>query len=147
MLGAIDSLWAALPLGLRVGYGFVFGALNGWFAGVVIERVPKGIGISGIGDSPRSQCVCGRLLPMRENLPIISYLLLRGRARCCAARIPPWYLAVEVGMGLWWALAWALPWLLAALAASASGFALLVSGGLVHQRRASRGNRPANHQS
>ena len=143
MLTALDSLWVALPLGMRIGYGFVFGALNGWFAGVVIERVPKGIGISGLGDSPRSQCVCGRLLPMRENLPIISYLLQRGRARCCGARIPPWYLGIEVGMGTWWALAWALPWVLAALGASLAGFALLVTAGLVLQRRL----RTANHQS
>lgn len=143
MLAALDAFWADLPLAMRLGYGFVFGALNGWFAGVVIERVPRGIGISGLGASPRSQCVCGRLLPMRENIPVLSYLLLRGRARCCGARIPPWYLAVEVGMGLWWTGAWALPWLLAALGGSLAGFVLLVTIALVWQRRTA----PRNHQS
>jgi leader peptidase (prepilin peptidase) / N-methyltransferase len=78
------------------------GAAIGSFLGVVIERVPKGESIGG-----RSVCVCGRQLEWWENIPIVSWLALRGRARCCGARIPVWYLLVEVATAAVFALvAW-----------------------------------------
>ena len=135
MLEALDAAWAGLPLGMRLGFGFALGAVHGWFAAVVVERVPQGIGVSGVGESPRSSCVCGRQLSPVENLPILSYLALHGRARCCGAAIPRWYLGAEVGMGAWWAAAWSAPWLLAAVGGSLAGFAGLVAGGLAWQRR------------
>ena len=141
MAAALDAAWVALPLWFRGGFGFAFGAATGWFLAVVVERVPRGIGISGLGDSPRSQCVCGRALAPWENLPIVSYLALRGRARCCGATIPSWYLATEVGMGLWWAATWALPWLLASLAASLGGALGFVIVGL-RRARAAAGQDP-----
>jgi len=67
------------------------GASIGSFLAVVIERVPRGEGIGG-----RSHCACGRTLAWYENLPMVSWLLLRGRARCCGAPIPAWYLVLEV---------------------------------------------------
>lgn len=133
-VASAQEAWAGLSMPLRAFYGFVFGALNGWFAGVVIERVPRGIGVSGVGDSPRSTCVCGHELRWRENIPIASYLAQRGRARCCGARIPRWYLGVEVGMGFWWALAALLPWLIAAVATAFMGFAGAVTVGIKRQR-------------
>lgn len=90
-------------------FAALVGAALGSFLGVVVERVPRRESIGG-----RSRCVCGRLLPWYENLPVVSWLALRGRARCCGAPIPAWYLALEVGCALvgvasvlapgpWWA--------------------------------------------
>ena len=76
------------------------GASIGSFLGVVLERVPKGESIGG-----RSHCVCGRQLTWWENIPIVSWLALRGRARCCGARVPAWYLAIEVALAAVFALA------------------------------------------
>jgi leader peptidase (prepilin peptidase) / N-methyltransferase len=74
-----------------------FGAALGSFAAVVVARVPA-------GESPlrgRSHCVCGQPIAGYDNIPIVSYLLRRGRARCCGARIPAWYLLAELaGAGL-----------------------------------------------
>jgi leader peptidase (prepilin peptidase)/N-methyltransferase len=70
--------------------GLLVGAATGSFAGVVVERLPAGRTPNG-----RSVCVCGRQLRGWENVPLLSWLLLRGRARCCGARIPAWYLGVE----------------------------------------------------
>lgn len=76
-------------------FGF-YGAATGSFCGVLMERLPA-------GDSPhgRSHCVCGRQLLWWENVPVVSWLLLQGRARCCDARIPVWYFAVEVSYAVW----------------------------------------------
>lgn len=87
------SATAAL-IWLAVG-AFLVGAATGSFAGVLIERLPARQTIGG-----RSNCVCGRQLRWWENLPVASYLLLRGRAQCCGARIPAWYLGLEAGFGL-----------------------------------------------
>ena len=88
--------------GVVVVWAGLVGAAIGSFLGVVIERVPKGQSIGG-----RSHCVCGRQLEWWENIPIVSWLLLRGRARCCGARIPAWYFGVEVATALVFALvAW-----------------------------------------
>jgi leader peptidase (prepilin peptidase)/N-methyltransferase len=67
------------------------GASLGSFLAVVVERVPKGESIGG-----RSVCVCGTPIRARDNLPIIGYLRCGGRARCCGAPIPLWYLGAEV---------------------------------------------------
>jgi prepilin signal peptidase PulO-like enzyme (type II secretory pathway) len=127
--------WGDLPLAARGMYGFVFGVLNGWFAGVVIERVPRRIGISGLGESPRSMCECGHLLGWRENIPIVSYLVQRGRARCCGRRIPRWYLGGELGLGVWCALAAALPRFWLALVVALAGFGVTVILGVVLNKR------------
>jgi leader peptidase (prepilin peptidase)/N-methyltransferase len=67
------------------------GAALGSFAGVVADRVPRGESLGG-----RSHCVCGRPIVARDNLPIVGYLARRCRARCCGARIPWWFPAIEV---------------------------------------------------
>lgn len=70
----------------------MFGAVFGSFAGVVGERIPAGEPISG-----RSHCdACGAPIPMYWNIPIVGWLILRGKARCCGARIPAGLLWVEV---------------------------------------------------
>ena len=67
------------------------GASIGSFAAVAVERMPNGESLRG-----RSHCVCGAPIKARDNLPIVGWLLRRGRARCCGARIPGWYVVVEI---------------------------------------------------
>jgi leader peptidase (prepilin peptidase)/N-methyltransferase len=79
------------------------GAAVGSFLNVVIVRVPAGISVV----RPRSRCEgCGAPIPWWDNLPVVSWVVLRGRCRRCGARISPRYLAVEVlGAAAAW-LAW-----------------------------------------
>lgn len=91
----------------------VLGVLIGSFLNVVIHRVPEGASVV----SPPSACPeCGHGIRRRDNVPVLSWLLLRGRCRDCAARISPRYPLVEVGTGLLFGLvtlvvgvSWALP--------------------------------------
>jgi len=57
----------------------VFGAMVGSFLNVVIYRVPAEKSIV----TPGSHCGCGRPIAWLDNIPVLSWLLLRGRARCC----------------------------------------------------------------
>ncbi|MCL2448135.1 MAG: prepilin peptidase [Polyangiaceae bacterium] len=72
---------------------FGWGCLWGSFLNVVILRVPRGMSVV----RPPSHCpACGAPIHAWDNIPIVSFLVLRGRARCCRARISPKYLVVEV---------------------------------------------------
>jgi len=71
---------------------FVFGACIGSFLNVVIYRVPAGKSII----RPGSACACGAPIAWHDNIPILSWLVLRGRARCCGRPISPRYLVVEL---------------------------------------------------
>ena len=57
----------------------VFGALIGSFLNVVIYRVPAGKSIV----RPGSHCACGKPIAWYDNIPVLSWFILRGRARCC----------------------------------------------------------------
>jgi leader peptidase (prepilin peptidase)/N-methyltransferase len=57
----------------------VFGALIGSFLNVVIYRVPAGKSIV----RPGSHCACGQPIAWYDNIPVLSWFILRGRARCC----------------------------------------------------------------
>jgi leader peptidase (prepilin peptidase)/N-methyltransferase len=84
----------------------LLGVLVGSFLNVVIARVPADESVV----RPGSRCPsCAAPIAPRDNVPVVSWLLLRGRARCCGARISPLYPAVELGTGLAFALvaAWA----------------------------------------
>jgi leader peptidase (prepilin peptidase)/N-methyltransferase len=75
----------------------VLGALIGSFLNVVIHRVPAGESIV----SPGSRCPsCGRDIAPWDNVPVVSWLLLRGRCRHCGAAISPRYPAVELLTGV-----------------------------------------------
>ena len=77
-------------------FAFVGGAVAGSFIGVVADRVPRGRSIV----RPRSQCdACGTTVAGYDNVPIISWILLRGRCRNCSASIPVRYPLVEAGLG------------------------------------------------
>jgi leader peptidase (prepilin peptidase) / N-methyltransferase len=74
-------------------FGFFFGALIGSFLNVCIYRIPRGISLI---HPPRSFCPhCQSTIPWRENIPILSWLLLRGRCAHCHAPIRPRYVIVE----------------------------------------------------
>jgi leader peptidase (prepilin peptidase)/N-methyltransferase len=76
---------------------FVFGAVVGSFVGVVAHRVPRGESIVG----PRSRCPnCGGQIPAYDNVPIVSWMLLRGRCRSCGERISMRYPAIELAVGV-----------------------------------------------
>jgi len=76
-----------------LGLGLVVGS----FANVCIHRLPRGQSVV----SPRSCCPgCGARIRAWDNIPVLSYLLLRGRCRGCGARISPRYPAVELANGL-----------------------------------------------
>jgi len=72
----------------------VLGAALGSFFNVVIWRLPRGESLV----SPRSACPsCGTPIRPYDNVPVLSWLLLRGRCRDCAQRIPARYPLVELG--------------------------------------------------
>lgn len=69
------------------------GLAAGSFLTVCIQRLPHGLSIV----APRSRCpTCGRRIRWRDNIPVLSYLVLGGRCRDCGARISAIYPAVEV---------------------------------------------------
>jgi leader peptidase (prepilin peptidase)/N-methyltransferase len=72
-------------------FAFVVGACVGSFLNVVIYRVPKDESIV----SPGSHCGCGAPIKWYDNIPILSWLVLRGRARCCGRRFSVRYPFVE----------------------------------------------------
>jgi leader peptidase (prepilin peptidase)/N-methyltransferase len=76
---------------------FIFGAIVGSFLNVCIGRIPDGESIV----RPRSRCPkCKTPIAFYDNIPLISYLILRGRCRSCSEPISPRYFAVELLMGL-----------------------------------------------
>jgi leader peptidase (prepilin peptidase)/N-methyltransferase len=75
----------------------VLGLALGSFLNVVIYRLPKGLSLMG----PRSQCPsCQAKIHFYDNMPVISFLLLRGRCRQCDAPISWRYPLVELLTGL-----------------------------------------------
>ncbi|MCY1001585.1 prepilin peptidase [Myxococcus sp. MISCRS1] len=75
----------------------VLGLCIGSFLNVVIARVPEGLSIV----RPGSRCPrCGHVLSWYENIPVLSWLALRGRCRSCHAPISPRYVLVELLTGL-----------------------------------------------
>jgi leader peptidase (prepilin peptidase) / N-methyltransferase len=78
---------------LRIAVAFPLGLVFGSFLTVVTHRVPKGESLV----APRSRCpVCGTRLRNADNIPLVSWLLLRGRCRSCGARISPMYPLTEL---------------------------------------------------
>ncbi|MCF7821707.1 MAG: prepilin peptidase [Mariprofundaceae bacterium] len=82
----------------------LFGLLFGSFSNVCVHRIPLRISIV----SPRSRCpACEHEIAWYDNIPLISWLMLRGKCRSCGAPISIRYPLLELLMGLSWAgLAW-----------------------------------------
>ena len=75
---------------------FAGGLVIGSFLTVVAHRVPEGRSIMG----PRSECPgCGTQIAARDNVPVLSWLLLRGRSRCCGQQISARYPLTELALG------------------------------------------------
>ena len=86
---------------------FVIGACVGSFLNVVIYRLPAGKSVV----TPRSQCRCGKFIAWYDNIPILSWFILRGKCRHCGERFSIRYPLVEAGtalvfLGLWQSGGW-----------------------------------------
>ncbi|HWZ82392.1 MAG TPA: prepilin peptidase [Terriglobales bacterium] len=76
---------------------FALGLAFGSFLNVCIYRLPLGKSVV----APRSACPhCEKFIPLYDNLPVLSWLLLRGKCRNCKEPISPRYLVVELLTGL-----------------------------------------------
>jgi prepilin signal peptidase PulO-like enzyme (type II secretory pathway) len=94
----------------------IAGLFLGSFAGVVGHRLLRGEQFVW----GRSRCdSCGKVIPAAENIPVLSWFLLKGKCSACGARIPPVYPAVELLCGVFMGLAGALFGPSVALVASA----------------------------
>lgn len=73
-------------------FALAFGLIWGSFLNVVIYRVPRGMSVV----HPASRCpACEKPIRPWDNIPVVSYLVLGGKARCCGARLSPRYPIVE----------------------------------------------------
>jgi prepilin signal peptidase PulO-like enzyme (type II secretory pathway) len=80
---------------------FVMGSVIGSFLNVVIYRMPLGLNIS----KPKSRCpVCETPIRTRDNLPILGWILLRGKCRYCQSSISMRYPIVEAIVGCFFLL-------------------------------------------
>lgn len=85
------------PLMLFAIFSFLLGAAVGSFLNVCIYRLPAGESVV----SPPSRCpACGAGIRPWHNIPVLSWLILRGKCRDCGAPISPRYLFVELLNGL-----------------------------------------------
>ncbi len=80
--------------------GLVVGLLLGSFLNVCVARVPRGESVVGPGSHCRA---CGHRVRWYDNVPVLSWVLLRGRCRDCRARISWQYPLVELAVGVWFA--------------------------------------------
>lgn len=89
----MESVWAI--------YSFFVGACFGSFLNVCISRWPDDLSVV----RPRSRCPnCGRQITALENIPIFSWLALRGKCRGCRNPISFQYPLVEIFIGLVWSV-------------------------------------------
>jgi leader peptidase (prepilin peptidase)/N-methyltransferase len=76
---------------------FALGLCFGSFLNVCIYRLPRAQSVV----TPRSACPhCGDLIPIYHNIPMLSWLILRGKCRACKQPISPRYLIIELVTGL-----------------------------------------------
>jgi leader peptidase (prepilin peptidase)/N-methyltransferase len=81
---------------------FAFGAIVGSFLNVCVYRIPKGESVV----HPGSHCACGKPIAWFDNIPMLSWMILRGRARCCGRAYGVRYPAVELLTALLFLGAW-----------------------------------------
>ncbi|MDQ8179910.1 prepilin peptidase [Pelagicoccus sp. SDUM812005] len=87
---------------LMPSFAFVMGAIVGSFLNVCIYRIPAGKSIV----SPGSTCACGQAIAWYDNIPILSWFILRGKARCCGGAYSFRYPFVEALTGFFFLAAW-----------------------------------------
>ena len=81
---------------------FVFGAVVGSFLNVCIYRIPAGRSVI----VPGSTCACGQPIAWFDNIPILSWFLLRGRARCCGQPFSVRYALIELLTAILFYISW-----------------------------------------
>jgi leader peptidase (prepilin peptidase)/N-methyltransferase len=105
--------WAMVPFSFWSLVFFAFGCIVGSFLNVCIYRMPLELSVV----SPPSHCPhCKYAIPFYLNIPLLTWLSLRGRCKNCGAPISPRYFAVELLTGLaflacWLAFGHVAPWL------------------------------------
>jgi leader peptidase (prepilin peptidase)/N-methyltransferase len=88
-------------------FAFLGGLMAGSFTTVVSHRVPRGESVVG----PRSRCPsCGTQIAAYDNVPVFSWLLLRGRSRCCQEKISARYPITELILALLYAVTVVVLW-------------------------------------
>jgi len=86
---------------LAIVYAFLVGLCIGSFLNVCVARWPRDLSVV----RPRSRCPhCGHQLAWFENIPLLSWLVLRARCRCCDEPISVIYPLLEVTIGVLWAV-------------------------------------------
>lgn len=97
------EVWARVPFHFWSAVFFVFGTVVGSFLNVIIHRVPRGESII----SPPSHCPhCQYAIPWYLNIPLVTWLWLRGRCAHCGAPIAARYFLVELLTGMLFLGAW-----------------------------------------
>ena len=83
---------------------FIIGSCIGSFLNVVIYRLPRNLSVN---QPRRSFCPnCNYKIPVYLNIPIISWIILRGKCKNCSAKVSIQYLIVEVITGILFLLCW-----------------------------------------
>lgn len=112
----------------------LFGLAFGSFVNAAIDRVPRGRSLNG-----RSRCdACGRTLRPWELVPVLSYVLLRGRCATCRASIPVRGPLIEAASGAAFAASFAAAPAPAAVAMCAAFLAIAVAAGVLIEKRGVR---------
>jgi leader peptidase (prepilin peptidase)/N-methyltransferase len=83
-------------------FSFIFGAITGSFLNVCIYRIPAERSVV----FPGSTCACGKAIAWYNNIPLLTWLFLRGRASCCGERFSVRYPAIESLTGVLFYASW-----------------------------------------
>lgn len=97
------SVWARVPFHFWSVVFFVFGSIVGSFLNVCIHRMPLGLSVV----SPPSHCpYCKYSIPWYLNMPLVTWLVLRGKCKNCSAPISVRYFLVELLTGVMFLACW-----------------------------------------
>jgi len=101
-----SAIFTNLPAAFYMAAFFLFGLTFGSFLNVCIYRMPRDLSVV----SPRSMCPnCGEAISFYDNIPVLSWIVLRGRCRNCNAPISPRYAVVEFITGVLFVFSWLAP--------------------------------------